>query len=133
MKVIEIEGIGAIFAEKLNKIEIFTDEDLLVHGATRTGRKRIAAETGIFESRILSWVNMVDLCRIKGIGPQFAELLHAAGVDTVNELKNRNAENLHAKLVDVQAEQKITKAVPALSQVIDFINQAKGLEPVVSY
>ncbi len=76
---------------------------------------------------------MADLFRIKGIGTQFSELLEAAGVDTVKELKNRNPENLHAKLVEVQAQKKITRAVPALSQVKDFIDQAKQLPPLVTY
>ena len=76
---------------------------------------------------------MADLFLVKGIASQFAELLKASGVDTVKELKNRNAENLHAKLTEVQEEKKITRAVPALSQVADFIEQAKNLEPKVTY
>jgi predicted flap endonuclease-1-like 5' DNA nuclease len=76
---------------------------------------------------------MADLFRIKGIGTQYSELLEAVGVDTVKELRNRNPENLHAKLVEVQAEKKITRAVPALSQVQDFIDQAKQLPQVVTY
>ena len=78
-------------------------------------------------------MNKADLFRIKGVGPQFSELLEAAGVDTVKELRNRNAENLYAKLVEVQAEKKITRAVPALKQVSNFIEQAKNLPPVITY
>ncbi|NLZ94724.1 MAG: DUF4332 domain-containing protein, partial [Bacteroidales bacterium] len=90
-------------------------------------------DSGLDESRILVWVNMADLFRINGVASQFAELLKAAGVDTVKELRNRNAENLHAKLVEVQEEKKITRTVPALSRVEDFIEQAKKLEPMVTY
>ncbi len=132
-KVVEIEGIGPVFAEKLNKAGVATIEGLLDMGASRTGRKKIADESGIDEGKILNWVNKADLFRIKGIGPQFSELLEAAGVDTVKELRNRNAENLHAKLVEVQAEKKITKAVPALKQVVRFVDQAKNLPPIVTY
>ena len=120
-KIEEIEGIGPVYGEKLSSNGIKTVEDLLEAGATRTGRSKLAEATGISEKSILTWVNMADLFRIKGIGPQFAELLEAAGVDTVKELRNRNAQNLHAKLVEVQAEKKITRAVPGLSQVEDFI------------
>jgi len=88
---------------------------LLEAGATKAGRKKLAAGSGIDEGKFLDWVNMADLFRIKGIASQFAELLKAAGVDTVKELRNRNAENLHAKLVEVQEEKKITRTVPALS------------------
>jgi predicted flap endonuclease-1-like 5' DNA nuclease len=132
-KIIEIEGIGPVFAEKLSTAGVLTVENLLEKGASRAGRKAIAEESGVDEGKILNWVNKADLFRIKGIGPQFSELLEAAGVDTVKELRNRNAENLHAKLVEVQAEKKITRAVPALKQVVKFIDQAKNLPPVVTY
>jgi len=132
-KIIEIEGIGPVFAEKLSKAGVTTIEGLLEKGATRNGRKKIADETGVDEGKILNWVNKADLFRIKGIGTQYSELLEAAGVDTVKELRNRNAENLYAKLVEVQAEKKITRAVPALKQVSDFVEQAKKLPPIVTY
>jgi predicted flap endonuclease-1-like 5' DNA nuclease len=132
-KIIEIEGIGPVYAEKLSKIGVTMVEDLLEKGASRTGRKQLAADSGIDDGKILDWVNMADLFRIKGIGPQFAELLEAAGVDTVKELKNRKAENLHAKLTEIQDAKKLTRVVPALSKVEDFIEQAKNLPPIVTY
>lgn len=132
-KIVEIEGIGPVFAEKLSKAGVLTIESLLEKGASRTGRKNISEQSGVDESKILNWVNKADLFRIKGIGPQFSELLEAAGVDTVKELRNRNPENLHLKLVEVQAEKKITRAVPALKQVNKFVEQAKNLPPIVTY
>lgn len=132
-KITEIEGIGPAFQEKLAKADITTVEGLLEAGASKAGRKKIAEASGLDESKILGWVNMADLFRIKGVASQFAELLEAAGVDTVKELRNRNAENLHAKLVEVQEEKKITRTVPALSKVVDFVDQAKKLDPKVTY
>ncbi len=132
-KITEIEGIGPVYQEKLAAAGVKTVEGLLEAGASKAGRKKIADESGLDESKILVWVNMADLFRINGVASQFAELLKAAGVDTVKELRNRNAENLHAKLVEVQEEKKITRSVPALSQVEDFIEQAKKLEPMVTY
>jgi predicted flap endonuclease-1-like 5' DNA nuclease len=129
----DIEGIGPVLEEKLKSAGINSVEKLLEVGATKSGRKKLADETSIDESKILNWVNKADLYRIKGIGTQFSELLEAAGVDTVKELRNRNAENLYAKLVEVQEAKKLTRAVPALSQIEDFINQAKELPPVVTY
>lgn len=132
-RISEIEGIGPVFAKKLGDAGVKTVEDLLKNGATKAGRKKLAAASDIEEEKVLKWVNMADLFRIKGIATQFAELLEAAGVDTVKELRNRKAENLHAKLVEVQAEKKITRAVPGLNQVANFIEQAKALPPVVTY
>lgn len=133
MNIEEIEGIGPVYGEKLGKASIKTVEGLLKAGATKAGRKKIAEESGIDEGKILDWVNMADLFRIKGVASQFAELLKASGVDTVKELRTRNAENLHAKLTEVNAEKKLTRVVPSLSQVTDFIEQAKSLEPVITY
>ncbi len=132
-KITEIEGIGPVFEGKLANAGIKTVEGLLEVGASKAGRKKIAAESGIDEGKILDWVNMADLFRINGVASQFAELLKAAGVDTVKELRTRNAENLHSKLVEVQAEKKITRTVPGLSQVTNFIEQAAKLEPLVTY
>lgn len=132
-KITEIEGIGPAFQEKLAKADIKTVEKLLELGADKAGRKKLAATTGVDESKLLTWVNMADLFRIKGVATQFAELLKASGVDTVKELRNRNAENLYAKLVEVQKETKITRAVPALSRVENFVEQAKSLKPVITH
>lgn len=132
-KIVEIEGIGPVFAEKLTGLGLITVEDLLTIGATKSGRKKLAEDTGISESRLLTWINMADLFRIKGVGPQFAELLEACGVDTVKELKNRNAENLHTKMIEIQAEMEITRTVPGLKQVADYIDQAKKLDPIITY
>ncbi|MBD8489416.1 DUF4332 domain-containing protein [Echinicola sp. CAU 1574] len=128
-----IEGIGPVNEEKLGKAGIKTVEALLEKGASKKGRKELAEVTGIDEHKILTFVNMADLFRISGIASQFAELLKASGVDTVKELRNRNAENLHKALTETNAEKKLTRVVPALSQIEDFINKAKELEPMVTY
>ena len=131
--IVDIEGIGPVYQEKLALAGIKTVEGLLKEGASKKGRGIIAGASGLDESRILVWVNMADLFRIKGVASQFAELLKASGVDTVKELRTRNAENLHAKLEEVNAEKKLTRVVPSLDKVTDFIEQAKGLEPMVTY
>lgn len=132
-KIQEIEGIGPAYQEKLEAAGIKTVEALLEAGKTRKGRSDLEAQTGIDHKRLLSWVNMADLFRINGVGPQFAELLKRSGVDTVKELAQRNPANLHAKLVEINEEKKLAKAVPALSRVETFIAEAKTLEPVVTY
>jgi len=132
-KVIDIEGIGQNYAEKLNNLEIFTTSDLLEKGKTKKGREGIAAKTGIPESLILTWVNHADLFRIKGVAAQFAELLEAAGVDTVKEFATRKAENLHEKLVETNEKFGLSGRVPSLDSLKDMIRQAKTLESTVSH
>lgn len=129
----EIEGIGSAYAEKLRGAGIATVEDLLAAGATRKGREDLAAKTGISTTYILKWTNHADLFRIKGVAGQFAELLEAAGVDTVKELRHRNAANLHARLVEVNDEKHLCGRVPAEKEIERMIEDAKALDPVVSY
>ena len=112
---------------------IKTVEQLLEAGATKSGRKKLAETTGIDEGKILSWVNMADLFRVKGIGQEFTELLEAAGVDTVKELRTRNATNLHAKLQEVNEQKKLTRALPALKTVEGWIEFASTLEQKITY
>jgi len=128
-----IEGIGPAYAAKLNSVGIRSVEALLQRACTPKGRKELAEATGIDSKRILEWTNMADLFRIKGISSQYAELLEAAGVDTVKELRNRNAENLYNKMREVNAEKKLVRQTPSLNQVKGFVEQAKQLEPMISY
>jgi predicted flap endonuclease-1-like 5' DNA nuclease len=129
----EIEGIGPAYAEKLGAAGIDTTEALLEKGATSAGREALAEQTGLSGKLILEWVNMADLCRIKGIGGEYAELLEAAGVDTVKELRTRNADNLSAKLAEVNEQKKLVRQVPPPSSVADWITQAGELPPKVEH
>ncbi|MBN1631254.1 MAG: DUF4332 domain-containing protein [Thermoleophilia bacterium] len=129
----EIEGIGPTNAEKLNAVGLKTTEALLKAGATAKGRTDLAATTGISAKLILRWVNMSDLFRVKGVGEQFSDLLEAAGVDTVAELAQRKAENLQAKMVEVNEEKNLVRRVPTLKEVTSWVEQAKGLPRAVNY
>lgn len=132
-KVEQIEGIGEVYGEKLNAAGIKTTEELLAKCATPKGRKEMEEATGISGKLILKWANHADLMRINGIAGQFAELLEAAGVDTVKELKHRVPANLQAKLEEVNAEKNLCNRVPAVSEVERMIEQAKELEAVMTY
>lgn len=71
--------------------------------------------------------------RIKGIASQFAELLEAAGVDTVKEFRHRVPANLQPKLVAVNEEKNLCNRVPSVTELEKMIAQAKELEPLISY
>jgi predicted flap endonuclease-1-like 5' DNA nuclease len=128
-----IEGVGATYAEQLKAAGVGTTKALLEAGGSPSGRKDIAAKTGIAEGQILKWVNHVDLFRISGVSEEYADLLEAAGVDTVVELAQRNAANLHGQVVQVNGEKQLVRQVPAESQVGGWIEQAKGLPRLVTY
>ncbi len=129
--IIDIEGIGPVYAEKLNAAGINTTDDLLEKGGTRAGRKALADATGIDDGRILTWVNHADLHRITGVAGQFSELLEAAGVDTVKEFATRNASNLHDKMAEVNTAKNLSGRVPSAEQLQKMIDEAKTLEQKV--
>lgn len=131
--IIDIEGIGKTFAEQLGKAGIKTTDQLLDAGKDPKGRKALAATTGIDEAKILGWTNKADLMRLKGVAEEFSDLLEAAGVDTVKELKTRRPDNLAAKLSEVNATRKLVRQLPSESQVADWIEQAKTLPAVMTY
>ena len=132
-KIQDVEGIGPKYAEVLIKAGINTTAKLLEAGADKKGRKALAEKTSISETSILKWVNMCDLFRVKGVAGQFAELLEGAGVDTVKELRNRNAENLAEKVAEVNKAKHLCKATPGVKTVSNWIDQARLLAPKVTY
>ena len=132
-KIQTIEGIGPSSEEKLAKAGITTCEQLLNHCGTPKGRKTVSEASGIGEAKLLKWANMADLMRISGVGGEYAELLEAAGVDTVKELGTRNAENLAEKMGQVNEVKSLTRQVPSATAIKKWIEQSKTLEPAVSH
>ena len=132
-KITDIEGIGPAKAEKLVGVGVRSVEALLERGKTKKGRKELATTTGLSEKEILSWVNMADLFRIRGIGEEYSELLEAAGVDTVVELSKRVSANLHKKMAEVNEVKNLTNAVPAMATITGWIDQAKTMDPKISH
>jgi len=130
---IELEGVGEVYAKKLKELGVATTAALLERGATPKGRKELAEAAGISEKLILEWVNLADLFRIKGIGSEYSDLLEEAGVDTVVELASRIPENLHAKILEINQAKKLVRRPPTLDQVKDWVEQAKALPRVVTY
>lgn len=133
MKIDAVEGIGPAYATKLQDAGIKDTDAYLEQACSAAGRKALEESTGISGKLLLGWANMVDLCRINGVGPEFAELLEASGVDTVKELRNRNAANLATKMGEVNAEKKLTRVVPTEKQVTDWVEQAKELPPKIEH
>ncbi len=132
-KLSEIEGIGEAYAAKLEGAGISSLENLLKQGCEKKGRKVIAEKSGVSEKMILNWVNRADLSRIKGVSTQYADLLKFAGVDTVPELAQRNAENLQVKMSELNDEKSLVRKVPTTSQVSDWVTQAKELPRIITH
>ncbi len=129
----DIEGIGEKFAEKLRSAGVRTTEALLKKGGTSADRKDLAMQIDVSDHQILEWVNRADLYRIKGVGSEYADLLEAAGVDTVRELAKRQAGNLSENLKMITDEKKKVRKLPTADQVAEWVKQAKSLPRAVEY
>ena len=132
-RLLEVEGIGPAYATRLEKAGIRSIEALLKEGGSASGRKALAGSSGVDEGKLLEWVNHADLMRIKGVGSEYADLLEAAGVDTVVELAVRNADNLHARMTEVNAAKKLVRRAPSLSETQRWVSQAKALPRAVTH
>lgn len=128
-----IEGIGESYEMKLKEAGITSVEGLLAACSSKKDRVNIALKTGITEKLILKWANHADLIRIKGIGGEYAELLEAAGVDTVPELSKRKPDNLLAKMMEVNEAKKLVRKMPVKKQVESWIQQAAKLPRALQY
>ncbi len=128
-----IEGIGPAYAKTLNEAGIMNPHDLLEQGASRKGRIEIAEKTQLSGKLVAKWVKQVDLFRVSGVGPQYADLLEQSGVDTVPELAQRNAKNLHKKMAAVNAEKNLVREVAGLHQVEKWVAEAKELPRKITY
>ena len=133
MKLIDVEGIGPVYAEKLAPFGITTTAGLLKVAASRKGRAALAAKAEISEKLILEWVNHADLVRVKGVGSEYSDLLEEAGVDTVKELRNRNPENLYNAILEANRKKKLVRRVPSLKEVTAWVVAAKQLEPLITH
>ena len=133
MNVIDVEGIGPAYAEKLEAVGVKTTDQLLERGAKPKGRQELEDSTGIGHALILKWVNRVDLYRIKGVGSEYSDLLEIAGVDSPAELAHRNAANLTETLAEANAARNLVRKLPTVELVADWVAQAKQLPRVVQY
>ena len=129
----EIEGIGPVYGDKLKTAGITNTDHFLKLCCDKKGRGDVAGKTGIDEGKLLKWANMADLMRIKGVARQYSELLEAAGVDTVKELRTRNADNLTTAMAKCNEEKKLCKVAPKLDEVTSWIDQAKQMEPTITH
>jgi predicted flap endonuclease-1-like 5' DNA nuclease len=129
----DIAGISPDVAATLRSVGIRTTAKLLEAARTPRARQQLALKTGIDEKRILRWANMADRMRIKGVGEDYAELLQAAGVDTVKELKYRNPAKLAKAMAEANARRKLVRVLPSDRAVVRWIEHAKRLQLKISY
>jgi len=129
----KLRGIPTVLEADLHEHGIYNSDQLLEAARTPAGRKVLAGKVGVEARTILKLANRADLSRVRGIAGVFSDLLEHAGVDTVKEMATRNPDNLHAKLVEVNARERLAGRVPPLNMVHDWVSQAKELPKLLEY
>jgi len=129
----DIRAIGPDTAVILKSDGIRTTVSLLRSGKTPKQRLKIAERIGTDEKRVLDWVTAADRMRVRGVGWEYAELLRAAGVMTVKELKFRNPRKLVQAMATANTRRKLVRLLPSESTVTRWIDSAKKLPPVIRY
>jgi predicted RecB family nuclease len=129
----DIDGIDGEAARILKSVGIRSTARLLEAARSVRGRKMLAIKTGFEEKQLLCWANMADRMRVKGIRKEYAELLQAAGVDTVKDLKYRNPGNLAKAMAEANGKRKMVSMLPSQKVVGNWIKNAKTLELMIRY
>jgi predicted flap endonuclease-1-like 5' DNA nuclease len=129
----KLRGITDAIAAKLAEKSLTNSDKFLDVAKTPAGRKALATDCGVDTKIILELANRADLARIKGVAGVFGDLLEAAGVVTVKELRNRRADNLHAKMVEVNATDNLAGRNATMKEVEGWVAQAKELPPMIEY
>jgi predicted flap endonuclease-1-like 5' DNA nuclease len=128
-----IAGLDPKSATRFRKSRVRTTEALLKRAATRRGRRELAQATRLDEKQILVWVNRADLMRVKGIGSEYSDLLEAAGVDTIKELRRRNPVSLTRKMLQVNELQRLVQRLPTEGMVERWVANAAQLDPIITH
>jgi predicted flap endonuclease-1-like 5' DNA nuclease len=124
------QAIPAADAQRLKAHGIGTTFQLLEKGAEPKARRELARATKIAEKTIDAWVQMADILRIKGVGPDVTRLLAACGVRTVAQLKTQDASKLSDEILKVNSKQHLSENPPSMEHLQAWIAQAQTL-PIV--
>jgi len=128
-----IAGLDAEAIAALKRAGIRSTGSLLDATRTATQRKQLAEKTELDPKKLLCWANLADRMRVKGISKEYAELLSAAGVETVKDLKVRNPANLAKAMASANKARKLVRLLPSERVVTRWIANAKDLPLKITY
>ena len=127
-----INGMTHTEATKLRRARVRTTTTFLQIASTRSGRALLTKETGINSPKLLHWARRAELMQIKNLGRDYADLLEAAGVESVSELKRRNPESLHEMMQKINNKKNIVDRMPSLNRVSKWVADSTDMEIKVS-
>jgi len=104
-----IKGVGPGYAERLQTEGIVGVSRFLDRTATQEELEDLGQSTGIAADTLASWRRKADLGRVPGIGESYQDLLHRAGIWTIDQLVDISASDLVSEMEVVDPDQAPTK------------------------
>jgi nucleotidyltransferase/DNA polymerase involved in DNA repair len=126
-----IKSIEPLQARQLRRSGIRTTQAFLRRAGTSEGRCDLARRVSLTESQLLEIALQIDLMRIKGIGTRYCDLLNAAGVFTVEELRSQNPETLLAMIGQINRRRHLARRLPTLDRVAGWVDEAESKQSLV--
>jgi predicted flap endonuclease-1-like 5' DNA nuclease len=126
-----IECIGSGYAARLRKMGITTTQKLLEKSTDPASITEIAKSIDNEEFVVRSWISKADLIRVPGIRSQFAELLTATEITSVQQLARGNSIALTARMIEINARENLSSTNPSAEMVSDWISAAKELPIII--
>jgi len=127
-----INGMSHQEATSLRRARVRTTSTFLQIAASRSGRALLSKETGISSPKLLHWAKRAELMKVKNLGRDYADLLEAVGVDSVSDLRRRNSNSLHEVITKVNNKSQLVDRLPSEKRVDGWIEEAKGLNTIVT-
>lgn len=130
-----IEGITDVRAEKLRAAGIRTTDALLENANTPKRREKLAASSRATEKQLLTWASRAELMQVRGVSGPTSELLAAAGVTSIKDLRAASADELAAAMdkKNRARKQPIVARTPSAKVVAKWIDRSKSVRPVVRH
>jgi predicted flap endonuclease-1-like 5' DNA nuclease len=127
LHVSKLRGISLDVRIKLKRQGVSYTHQLLREAGSSERCRRLAARSRIDEATLTRLVRRADLARVKGIGAIFADMLEMIGVDQVADLAEQDPRDLHARLHQLNAAERLARRSPTPDEVQQWIAQARAL------
>ncbi|MGB1585614.1 MAG: DUF4332 domain-containing protein [Thermoplasmatota archaeon] len=93
--ILDVEGIGPVYAKKLEDAGIKTTARLSYESPAK-----IAKVTGAPLKTVKTWKANAELMKISGVGKQYAEVMARAGIHGIDDLKRLKADTIAKRIQD---------------------------------
>jgi hypothetical protein len=118
-----LRGISSSDVGRLRAAGIKHTNQLVHRTSLDIDRKRLSRRIGISSERLLEFAHQCMLMEVSGM-ERFLPTVRRFGIETVNDLRAQDADELHRKLVDAIG----LAGAPSRSDVQYWISQASGLD-----